>query len=169
MIGHTNILFGIDYWLKNYLAQSTLVWCCAFRSALSWVRIENMNKKGSLGSETMKHRSEAFLFGDRTPRESVGEGMTRQLFGYDDAILMARVEFDVGAVGQIHAHPHSQVSYVESGEFDVHIDGITKRLCAGDSFYIRPNVDHGAVCRKAGVLLDVFSPVREDFLDENGK
>ena len=117
----------------------------------------------------MKRRSAAFMFGDRTPRESVGEGLIRQLFGYDDSILMARVEFEVGAVGAIHAHPHSQVSYVESGEFDVTIDGVETRLGPGDSFYIEPHLDHGAICRKAGVLLDVFSPVREDFLDEDKK
>ena len=107
------------------------------------------------------------MFGDRTNRESVGEGLTRQLFGYDDSILMARVEFEAGAVGSIHSHTHSQASYVESGEFDVFIDGVEKRLGPGDGFYIEPNLDHGAVCRKAGVLLDVFSPAREDFLNED--
>lgn len=114
----------------------------------------------------MKRASNAFMYGDRTPKQNVGKGLTRQLFGYDDAILMARVEFDVGAVGEVHSHFHSQVSYVESGEFDVYIDGDETRLGPGDSFYIQPNLDHGAICRKAGVLLDVFSPVREDFLGE---
>ena len=109
------------------------------------------------------------MFGDQTPKESVGEGLKRQLFGFDDAILMARVEFDEGAVGEVHAHPHSQVTYVESGEFDVYIDGVENRLGPGDSFYIEPHHDHGAVCRKAGVLIDVFSPVREDFLGEDSK
>lgn len=114
----------------------------------------------------MKRQSKAIMLGEQTPRESVGEGLTRQLFGYDDSILMARVEFEAGAVGEIHAHTHSQVSYVQSGEFDVYIDGVETRLGPGDSFYIKPNLDHGAVCRTAGVLLDVFSPVREDFLSE---
>jgi quercetin dioxygenase-like cupin family protein len=113
----------------------------------------------------MKH-SAPFMFGDQTPRESVGEGLKRQLFGYDDSILMARVEFDEGAVGEVHKHVHSQVSYIESGEFDVYIDGVETRLGPGDSFYIQPNIDHGAVCRKAGVLIDVFSPLREDFISE---
>lgn len=114
----------------------------------------------------MKRRSEAFILGDQTPKEPVGEGLTRQLFGFDDSILMARVEFEAGAVGQVHAHVHSQVSYVESGEFEVSIDGVETRLGPGDSFYVGPNLAHGAVCRKAGVLIDVFSPVREDFLVE---
>lgn len=112
----------------------------------------------------MTHRSPAFIFGDRAPRETAGDGITRQLFGFDDSILMARVEFAADAVGAVHSHRHSQVSYVESGEFDVLIDGVEKRLGPGDSFYIRPNLEHGAVCRKPGVLIDVFSPVREDFL-----
>lgn len=112
-------------------------------------------------------RSKAFILGEETPRESVGEGLTRQLFGYDDSILMARVEFDTGAVGAVHSHEHSQVSYVESGEFDVYIDGVETRLGAGDSFYIEPNAKHGAVCREAGVLIDVFSPTREDFLEKD--
>ena len=114
----------------------------------------------------MKRQSKAFMLGARTPRESVGEGLVRQLFGYDDSILMAKVDFEAGAVGAVHAHTHAQVSYVVSGEFDVFIDGVETRLGPGDSFYIEPNLDHGAVCRKAGVLIDVFSPVRDDFLPE---
>jgi quercetin dioxygenase-like cupin family protein len=115
----------------------------------------------------MKRQSKAFMLGARTPRESVGEGLVRQLFGYDDSILMAKVDFEAGAVGAVHAHTHAQVSYVVSGEFDVFIDGVETRLGPGDSFYIEPNLDHGAVCRKAGVLIDVFSPIRDDFLPKD--
>ena len=116
-----------------------------------------------------RRQSKAFFRGEQTPRESVGEGLIRQLFGYDSSILMARVEFDTGAVGTVHSHLHSQVSYVESGEFDVYIDGVETRLGPGDSFYVAPNLEHGAVCRKPGVLIDVFSPVREDFLEKDNK
>jgi quercetin dioxygenase-like cupin family protein len=117
----------------------------------------------------MKRHSKAFMMGDRTPRESVGEGIVRQLLGYNDSILMAKVEFEAGAVGAVHAHPHTQVTYVVSGEFDVFIDGVETRLGPGDSFFIAPNLDHGAVCRKAGVLIDVFSPVRDDFLSTDNE
>ena len=117
----------------------------------------------------MQRQSKAIIFGDKEPREPLGDGIVRQLCGYDDAILMAKVEFEAGAVGVVHSHPHSQASYVLSGEFDVFIDGVETRVGPGDSFYIGPNLDHGAVCRKAGVLLDVFSPVREDFMKEGEK
>ena len=117
----------------------------------------------------MKYRSEAFISGSSTPAEAVGDGIKRQMFGYNDSIMMVRAQFEEGAVGDVHSHPHSQVSYVESGEFDVFIDGEENRLAPGDSFCIHPNLNHGVVCRRAGMLLEVFSPVREDFLDEDQK
>lgn len=113
----------------------------------------------------MTSRSDAFVLSS-SPCEDLGGGIVRQIMGYGDSIMLVRVRFEEGAVGYVHKHFHSQVSYVESGEFDVMIDGVEKRLAAGDCFHIQPNLEHGAVCRKAGVLLDVFSPVREDFLEE---
>ena len=56
------------------------------------------------------------------------------------------------------------MTYVESGSFDVTISGQTKTLVCGDSFYIPPNELHGAICTESGVLIDVFSPIREDFM-----
>ena len=115
----------------------------------------------------MKRTSDRYFKAAETPKRPVGSGIFRQLLGFNDDVLMARVEFDEGAVGEMHSHPHSQVTYVESGEFDVTIDGVRKRLRPGDGYYVDPNLDHGAVCLKAGVLLDVFIPVREDFLEED--
>jgi quercetin dioxygenase-like cupin family protein len=44
------------------------------------------------------------------------------------------------------------------------IDSVTKRLQAGDGYYVPPHALHGIVCIEAGMLIDVFSPLREDFL-----
>ncbi len=89
--------------------------------------------------------------------------MKRQIMGYDDKILLAKVAFEKGGIGQMHQHYHSQVTYVVSGAFELTIGDETKVLKGGDSFYIPPNMMHGAVCLEAGTLIDVFSPVREDF------
>ena len=120
----------------------------------------------SLERKVPSASSACFLPGKDIPAERVGEGVLRQVMGYDPSILLARVLFEAGGVGEIHDHPHSQVTYIESGEFEVYIGGETRLLSAGDGFYIPPNTSHGAVCKKAGALIDVFSPVREDFLDE---
>ncbi|MEM6631506.1 MAG: cupin domain-containing protein [Bacteroidota bacterium] len=105
-----------------------------------------------------------FFFGDTTPWEEVGPGLKRQMMGYDGKIMLVKVAFEVGAVGNLHEHYHSQVTYVESGEFEMTIGDQIKTIKAGDSYYIPPHIRHGCVCKKKGVLIDVFSPAREDFL-----
>lgn len=113
----------------------------------------------------MKKESDIFIFGDRTEVESVQEGIKRQILGYNHEIMIVKVWFEAGAEGYQHEHRHSQSTYIESGEFDVTISGETQRQRAGDSYYIPPHVMHGAVCVQSGILIDVFSPMREDFLE----
>jgi quercetin dioxygenase-like cupin family protein len=108
--------------------------------------------------------SKEFLMGDDIEWEVVGEGLKRKIMGYDDKIMLVKVDFQVGAIGVMHEHYHSQVTYVESGEYELTIGDETKTVKGGDSFYIPPHVLHGAICTKAGVLIDVFSPIREDFM-----
>ena len=96
--------------------------------------------------------------------ETVAPGIRRQVLGYGPDLMVCRVEFEIGAVGDAHRHMHSQVSYVESGRFRVHIAGTPSVLTRGDSFYVGPEVDHGAECLEAGVLIDTFSPHRADFI-----
>lgn len=113
----------------------------------------------------MKRESKHFVYSSEVEVEDLGDGIRRQFLGYNDDLMVVKVWFEEGSEGYLHQHFHSQVSYVESGEFDVNVNNVIKRLKAGDSFYIPPNIDHGAVCVKAGVLLDVFNPAREDFFE----
>lgn len=115
----------------------------------------------------MKTSSQRFLSASQMPTQKAGAGVTRQVMGFDPSLLVARVTFEKDAVGPMHDHPHSQVTYVESGSFDVTIGDETRSLSGGDSFYVPPHISHGAVCTAPGVLLDVFSPVREDFIEED--
>jgi len=110
------------------------------------------------------NQSDAFIFGATQEIEDLGGGIKRQIMGHNQQILMAKIWFDDNAIGYVHTHHHAQVSYVESGEFEIQIDGVSKVIKAGDCFYVEPSKEHGAVCLKAGVLIDVFSPCREDFL-----
>lgn len=96
--------------------------------------------------------------------EQVGEGVRRKILGFDDGLMMARVLFKKGAVGALHHHPHRQVSYVESGSFEVEISGEKAVLKTGDSYFVPPEALHGAVALTDGSLLDIFVPARDDFL-----
>lgn len=105
-----------------------------------------------------------FFDATQIPKESVAPGLNRQVLGYSPKIMLVRATFEKGAEGYVHQHFHEQVTFVESGEFEVRIGDEKKVLKAGDSFYIPPDLIHGAICLKAGALIDVFTPAREDFL-----
>ena len=94
----------------------------------------------------------------------LGEGVSRKVMSYDSRIMLVKVGFVKGAVGTLHHHYHTQISYIESGSFEVEIDGIKQLLHTGDVFHAAPNLIHGVVCLEAGVLIDVFSPMREEFI-----
>jgi len=99
------------------------------------------------------------------PVEHVQEGIDRQIMGYTKDLMLVRVEFKKGAEGYVHNHPHEQVTYVESGSFEVNLGGEKKILTAGDAFVMESDIEHGAICLEDGVLIDTFSPMREDFLE----
>lgn len=106
----------------------------------------------------------SFVHDEAIEWEDLGGGIKRKLLTYEDKVMMAKILFEKGAVGEAHSHPHIQCSYVESGEFELTIDGDVRKLTAGDSFLVPTNVVHGAVALTDGVLIDVFTPMREDFL-----
>ncbi len=107
----------------------------------------------------------ALLYGAELEWEAPAAGVKRQIMGYNDHIMMVKVDFEAGSDGGgAHAHPHTQSTVVVSGVFDVTIDGVTQTLKAGDGFYVAPNKTHMAVCKEAGMLIDAFSPIRETFV-----
>lgn len=111
-------------------------------------------------------QSNLFQQEGETQWEAAGEGVQRQVFGYDDKLMLVKVKFESGAVGSMHSHPHSQASYVESGVFELTIGDAKKVLRKGDGYYVPPFVEHGAVCLEAGMLVDSFSPMRWDFVPD---
>ena len=96
--------------------------------------------------------------------EDMGGGIKRQILAYNDDAMAVKVWFEKGAEGYTHSHRHTQIVYCEEGEFNFIIDGKLKILKAGDSCVINPHVEHGTTTETGGILIDMFSPMREDFL-----
>lgn len=96
--------------------------------------------------------------------EPTEPGVKRKIMAYGPDLMVVRVVFEAGAVGKPHQHPHRQASYVESGAFDVTIDGRTERLIAGDTFFVPADLVHGVTAVEAGQLIDSFTPMRSEFL-----
>ena len=112
----------------------------------------------------MKYQSGFYIETEGMEWETVAPGMKRKFLGYNDEIMMVQVHFDKGGIGVRHKHRHSQTTYVASGMFEVSIGDLKKILKGGDGFCIPPDLEHGAVCLEEGILIDVFSPIREDFM-----
>lgn len=84
-----------------------------------------------------------------------------------DNIMLVLNELDSRATPSLHKHGHEQMTYILTGECDFVIGDEVLKLKAGDVVPIKPNVEHSLkVTSKEPVLnLDVFYPVRQDFLD----
>tara|TARA_R110000868_G_scaffold271155_1_gene530617 strand:- start:273 stop:644 length:372 start_codon:yes stop_codon:yes gene_type:complete len=116
----------------------------------------------------MKRYSDKYIINSEMEWEELGGGVSRKMLGYDNQIMMVLVKFEKGALGSPHQHFHTQATYVAEGKFEFEIDGVKQIVNGGDGVYIEPNLLHSAVCLEAGLLIDTFSPVREDFLDGSG-
>lgn len=90
-------------------------------------------------------------------------GMTRQVLAHSDELMLVRHYFEQGWSGARHSHPHHQLVYVIRGALRVDVGGETFDVFAGDSFVVDGGVEHQAWALDASEVLDVFTPVREDY------
>jgi quercetin dioxygenase-like cupin family protein len=96
--------------------------------------------------------------------EKCGEGVKRKIMSYTDELMVVENHFEKGGVGALHHHPHTQITYVVSGKFEFTIGGEKKIVSAGDTMLKKDGVEHGCVCLEEGILLDIFTPMREEFV-----
>jgi len=102
---------------------------------------------------------------NQEPAYVLPDGTQRRNLSYGGNLMLVEFRFAAGVTSVLHSHPHEQVGYVVSGEIDFMVEGEpAKRLVAGGSYYVSPNVKHNIVTFAPTVLLDCFTPVREDFL-----
>ena len=94
----------------------------------------------------------------------LGGGTQRRILAHDQPLMAVEVSFEKGAEGAPHSHPHTQMSYVLSGSFRYAVEEEAVTLNPGDSIIVPGGLTHGTVCLQEGVLLDMFTPEREDFL-----
>lgn len=109
-------------------------------------------------------KSKRFVISKDISWDLMDKGVERKLLCYNQDLMLTHVRFEKGAIGKLHHHPHRQVSFIESGTFEVQIDGEKKILHKGDSYIVEADLVHGVVALEDGALLDTFTPAREDFL-----
>ncbi len=100
--------------------------------------------------------------------EQPAEGIERRMV-WGRQLMVCRLRFAPRVVTAVHTHPHEQITLVESGRVLFTLDGEERVASAGDVLHFPPNVLHGAtMLEDEVVLVDIFSPVREDFLAGGG-
>ena len=93
------------------------------------------------------------------------EGIERRVLAYGDDMMVVEFTFKPGTTASWHSHPHAQGSYIVQGEIDVNMEGFeTVRLKAGGSFYVPPNVHHNVVTYAPTIIVDCFTPKRDEFV-----
>lgn len=92
-------------------------------------------------------------------------GLSRQVLAYTGKLMLVRHLMEKGWVGARHSHPHEQLVYVIRGHIQFHGAGKTFEARAGDSFVVPGGVEHQASAFEDSEVLDVFTPVREDYED----
>jgi quercetin dioxygenase-like cupin family protein len=112
-------------------------------------------------------------FGDFNTLKSIfieNPAMDRQIF-YGDKIMLGRNIIKAGTTVPMHSHPEEQISYVISGECDVIIEGEEPRHCkAGAVAWFPANKGHEVIVGDEDTeILDIFNPVREDWLELFGE
>lgn len=105
-----------------------------------------------------------FVFNNEVNSTPCEPGVTRKILTYSDDLMMCEISFETGAIGNLHSHEHLQITYIAEGSFEFTIGNETKIVNKGDSVYMPSNIIHGVKCLMAGKLVDVFNPMREDFL-----
>jgi len=91
-------------------------------------------------------------------------GFFRRTLGITDSMMIVEFRALAGASVPDHKHPNEQVGYVVSGQMNLTIDGQTVTVIAGDSYAIPGDVLHGADFDDECVVIDCFSPPREDYM-----
>jgi len=98
------------------------------------------------------------------PATRVADGIDRQMV-FGERVMVCRLRLDAHIVTPVHSHPHEQITMVERGRVRFTVEGAERIVSTGEVLHFPSNVSHGAtMLDEEVVLIDIFSPIREDFL-----
>ncbi|MEZ4298948.1 MAG: cupin domain-containing protein [Polyangiaceae bacterium] len=93
------------------------------------------------------------------------ENLERKVHAFNDKLMLTEHHMAKGSVFPRHSHPHEQLAYLVSGHIKVCCGDYTFEGRAGDSFVVRGGIEHQVWAIEESVALDIFTPVREDYLE----
>lgn len=106
-----------------------------------------------------------FKKADRLTFREIIDGVELSTTVHGEKTLMARFKLKKGADLPVHGHPHEQTGLLISGRIILTIDGVDHDTVPGDSWCIGSDAPHSVKAVEDSVAVEVFSPVREDYLN----
>jgi quercetin dioxygenase-like cupin family protein len=104
----------------------------------------------------------------KIPVERIAEGIERQMV-VGQNVMVCRFRFAPFVVTAAHSHPHEQMSLIVQGRVNFVLGEEERVVAAGDVLHFPPHFRHGAtMLDEEVILIDIFSPIREDFLTKAG-
>jgi quercetin dioxygenase-like cupin family protein len=91
--------------------------------------------------------------------------LTRRVLAHNEKLMLTEHTMAKGSIFPRHSHPHDQLAYLVSGHIRVAAGDQTFEARAGDSFVLRGGIEHQVWALEESVALDIFTPMREDYLE----
>lgn len=104
----------------------------------------------------------AFINYNTKNRSEIFPGI-KSAMEHSNQVTFGCVSLEEGVAAPLHSHPHEQWTFVLEGQMEFTLDGETQLLLPGMGAYIPSNIVHGAFAVTACKVIDVFTPVREDY------
>lgn len=105
-----------------------------------------------------------FQKSDDNGYNDVLEKIKQKTLVYGEKTLLTEFKLEKGAILPNHKHPHEQTGYLVSGRIDLTIGNEKHQVEPGGSWCIPSNIEHSAIALENSIAIEVFSPVREDYL-----
>ena len=113
---------------------------------------------------TTNHQGTKWVPHSEIQAEQAATGVQRRILAYGKDAMCVENVFETGSVGAMHSHPHTQITYIVSGRFRFTVGDEVYEVGPGDTLLKENGVIHGCTCLESGVMIDFFSPMREDFV-----
>jgi quercetin dioxygenase-like cupin family protein len=116
-------------------------------------------------SASSKGQASVFKANAEARAVEMAPGVVRRTLNSGDHTALVEITLTKGANVPMHTHPHEQIGYVASGRVLFRIGAESRELRAGDSYCAAGGEEHGVDALEDSICIDVFSPVRDEYLD----
>lgn len=116
-----------------------------------------------------QHQNIPWILHSEISPEPAGDGVIRRILAYSSDAMCVENTFETGGIGAMHCHPHTQITYIVSGRYRFVIGDETKEVGPGDTLLKKNGIMHGCTCLESGIMIDFFTPMREDFITTQQK